>query len=120
MLCLRVAALGEELGDGERGLCATVLGVLGLHLLPQLLGEGEGGLAVLARPLFAFRLFEAALNGARGLFLCLTAHDVGRFVYGGVVCPTVHDVRGVVGGCHVVIAEARERLPELAGCPPGL
>lgn len=120
MLCLRVAALGEELGDGERGLCATVLGVLGLHLLPQAGGLVEAFAALLAVPLLTLELFEAALNGARGLFLCLTAHDVGRFVYGGVVCPTVHDVRGVVGSRQVIIAEARERLPELAGCPPGL
>ena len=32
--CLRASAFGEELGDGERGLCAPVLGVLILHLLP--------------------------------------------------------------------------------------
>ena len=83
--------------------------MLGLHLLPQLLGEGERGFAVLGAPLRLFGLFEAAFDGARCFFLCLTSHDVGRLVYGGVVCPTVHDVRGVVGGCHVVIAEARER-----------
>lgn len=29
-----VPVLGEELGDGECGLCAPVFGVLGLHLLP--------------------------------------------------------------------------------------
>ena len=120
MLRLLVALLGEELRHGECGLCAPVLGVIGLHLLPQFVCEVEAFASLLGSPLLTLGLFEAALNGARGFLLCLTAHDVRDLVYGRIVCPTVHDVRGVVGGCQVIIAEARERLPELRAGPPCL
>ena len=53
MLRLRVPVLVEKLGDGERCLCAPVLGVLTLNLLPQLPGEIEAFAALLGSPLFA-------------------------------------------------------------------
>ena len=53
MLRLRASALGEELRHGECGLCASVFGVLGLHLLPQFVCEVEAFASLLGSPLFA-------------------------------------------------------------------
>lgn len=120
MLRVRASSFGEELGDGERGLCAPVFGVLGLHLLPQASGLVESFAALLSAPLRLFGLFEAAFDGARGFLLCLAAHDVGGLVYGRGPRPHADDVDAMVHDREVAHGGTGEGLFELRAGPTGL